>query len=123
MGTPANIVALHSSGRWGVSYINYDGYVEGVGMTLFEFYADQNRVDALLELGHLSSLGQTLDPKHTESYARDRDEEDVDTDYYDTYAQALAEAHDHPGQYLYAWEGHYWHYKGRPVPEAVDEDS
>lgn len=122
MGTSADFVALHSDGRWGVSYVNYDGYPDGVGMMLFDHYNTQEKVDALLALGHLSSLGRTLDPQDTQSYARDRNEEDVDTTYYDSFNLALAEASQGFGSYLYAWDGQIWHYKGKPVPQVIEEE-
>lgn len=123
MGTPANIVALTSDGRWGVTYVNYDGYLDGVGVTLHDHYTDQAKVDALLELGHLSSLGETLDSKYTEAYARDRGEEDVETDYYHGFTDAMGYANESHGQYLYAWDGVAWHYNGKLILDALEEEN
>lgn len=121
MGTPANIVAKTSEGRWGVTYVNYDGYLNSAGLMLHDHYTDQAKVDALLALGHLSSLGETLDPKDTESYSRDRGEEDVDTDYFESFQEAWSYAKESHGHHLYAWDGQAWHYNGKTIPLALEE--
>lgn len=135
MGTSANIVALHSSGRWGVTYVNYDGYPSGVGIMLHDHYTDQAKVDLMLQWGHMSELD--MDPTapeghsyktptagHSVYYGRDRGEEDVDTDYYDSFPEAWGNAQNNGGQYTYAWDGNAWHHKGKTISEAmVDEEN
>lgn len=56
-------------------YIHWDGYPEGVGMTLAQNYTDIESVNELINLGSLSSLRATFD--ETVAYHRDRNEEDV----------------------------------------------
>jgi hypothetical protein len=50
-------------------YCHFDGYPEGVGMTLAKHFDTPFKVDKLIELGDISSLGETLD--ETVSYRRD----------------------------------------------------
>jgi len=50
-------------------YCHFDGYPEGVGMTLAKHFDTPYKVDKLIELGDISSLGETLD--ETVSYRRD----------------------------------------------------
>ena len=69
-------------------YCHFDGYPEYVGKTLIKYYADSDKVEKLLALGDLSSLGERLAPEANENhdfynpidgiciaYHRDRDEE------------------------------------------------
>lgn len=53
-------------------YCHWDGYPSGVGKTLLENYTTKKDVKALLELGDISTLGDTLET--TVAYARDRGE-------------------------------------------------
>lgn len=53
-------------------YCHWDGYPEGVGATLVEHYNTPVKVNGLLELGDISSLGDTLED--TQAYHRDRGE-------------------------------------------------
>lgn len=135
MGTSANIIALHSDGRWGVTYVNYDGYPDCVGMMLHDYHSTQEKVDLLLAPGHMRSLGmdstcpdghsyRTPAPGFSIYYGRDRGEEDVDTDYYESFAEAWENAKSNGGQYTYAWDGVAWHIGGKTVLQYIeDEDS
>ena len=67
---------------------HWDGYTEHVGRILHEFYSHEAKAMRLLRLGHLSSLGESLEPplgvRHsfdhpaksvTVAYHRDRGED------------------------------------------------
>ena len=43
-------------------YCHFDGYIKGVGAKLNQYYTDENRVNDLINLGDLSSLGQYITP-------------------------------------------------------------
>lgn len=45
-------------------YCHWDGYIEGVGKTLYKHYQDRSKVEELIKLGSLSTLGEepTADP-------------------------------------------------------------
>jgi hypothetical protein len=67
-------------------YCHWDGHIESVGKTLANHYDTADKLDALLQLGDLSTLGSELGEKHPfnklkedqknwcESYSRDRGE-------------------------------------------------
>lgn len=44
-------------------YCHWNGYPEGVGKTLEKYYQDPKKVEKLLELGDISSLGSHYDAK------------------------------------------------------------
>lgn len=119
MGTSATIIAKTSDGRFGVTYVNYDGYISGVGKMLFEHYQDQSKIDAMLLPGHMSSLDVSpLCPEgHTYNtpvrgysiyYGRDRGEDDVETDYVRSFDEAYETSKSYGGSYLYIWDGQTW---------------
>lgn len=70
-------------------YVHHDGYLEGVGKELLNSYQDEEKINKLLELGDLSSLGDepitdssawknsSYSPRMCISY-KDRGETDVD---------------------------------------------
>ena len=54
-------------------YCHHDGGLRGVGRTLLDCYADEKKIDALLNLGAISSLGKTPDRADgTEAFQRDQ---------------------------------------------------
>lgn len=81
MSTHALIGKLHPDGRVRYIYLHQDGYFSHAGRILRTFYHTERRLDALLALGNLSSLGptpygnastdRTLDKVHCRAYIRD----------------------------------------------------
>ena len=72
MATRSRIAIENQDGTVNSVYCHFDGYISGVGKTLFEHY-DQEKLEKLLELGDISSLGEsTID---TVAYCRDRGED------------------------------------------------
>ncbi|MGJ7589126.1 hypothetical protein [Staphylococcus shinii] len=60
MGTSTAIFQEQMNGRYVGTYIHNDGYIEGVGQTLFEHYSDRQKTAELLNKKRfLSSLGTT----------------------------------------------------------------
>jgi hypothetical protein len=74
MSTRSAIIAKEGGNYWGV-YCHNDGYLSGVGKTLYENYNDLIKIHTLLELGSLSVLGENLHSGYTIAYHRDRGEE------------------------------------------------
>lgn len=81
MSTNSRIGILHSNGHCETIYCHWDGYFSGVGKTLFLHYKTKEKVESLLALGDISSLGTELGEKHsfetylpevTTAYHRDR---------------------------------------------------
>jgi len=87
MSTHCAIIAPANDGFYGI-YCHFDGYEDGVGLTLKTHYTDPEKVNKLIDLGDISSLGRTTDSpckpqtfldselhEGTISYFRDRQEE------------------------------------------------
>lgn len=49
-------------------YCHWDGYPENNGKMLQECYTDREKVEALIELGAISSLGSSIDPDGPHSF-------------------------------------------------------
>jgi len=72
MATRSRIAIENQDGTVTSVYCHWDGYLAGVGKTLFEHY-DREKLEKLIELGDISSLGEsTID---TVAYHRDRNED------------------------------------------------
>ena len=65
MSTRATITLKTKDNKYKSIYLHHDGYIEGAGYTLKTYYPTYDKVDQLLNLGNLSSLGKTPvdDPK------------------------------------------------------------
>ena len=57
MSTRSGIALKLDNGTYIWNYIHWDGYPAGVGHTLLDNYPTRERVEKLLDLGNLSSLG------------------------------------------------------------------
>lgn len=73
MGTRTAIFQKQKNGEYLGIYIHYDGYIEGVGKTLFEHYGNRQKTSELLNKKRfLSSLGTTTEiisnEEHMELY-------------------------------------------------------
>ena len=80
MATRSTIAVEYPDGTVRAIYCHWDGYLDGVGATLVEHYADFDQADRLINQGDMSSLDSTIEG--SEFYARDRDEEFVPADQY-----------------------------------------
>lgn len=66
MATRSLIGRSNDDGTVTAVYCHWDGYIEepGVGWTLNTYWKDRAKVDAMMELGDLSSLGHEIGEKH-----------------------------------------------------------
>lgn len=64
MGTRSTIAILRADGSVSQIYCHWDGYVEHNGRILFEHYNTAEKVEELIALGDLSSLGKEIGVKH-----------------------------------------------------------
>ena len=90
MSTRSRIAIENQDGTVTSIYCHFDGYLSGVGKLLKEYYTTQPKVQALIELGDISSLDMT--PTSTIAYHRDRGEDfnqstdkDVETFFNENY--------------------------------------
>ena len=87
MSTRSLIAIENLDGTCRSIYCHHDGYPDGVGYVLREFYNTPEAIEALQELGDLSSLGETLETCC--AYCRDRGEEKAEpTVWKNRYALA-----------------------------------
>lgn len=95
MSTHSAIGRLLSDGRVQAIYCQFDGYLTHNGRILLEHYTTLDVVVALLELGDISSLDETLEK--TEAYHRDRDEfwPDVEPKTFESVQAWLADSQEY----------------------------
>jgi len=108
-------------------YCHYDGYLDGVGTKLQQYYDTQEKVEALIALGALSSLAERLAPsadeKHTwekpadgvtVAYHRDRDDELYVRNY-----ETLQELAKGTEEYNYLFENDNWYLLRFPTDAPI----
>ena len=78
MATRSRIAIENQDGTVQSIYCHFDGYIDGVGKTLFNHY-DREKLEKLIELGDISSLDESTED--TVAYARDRGEDLHSTGY------------------------------------------
>jgi hypothetical protein len=61
MSTNASISRVLPDGSVHTIYSHWDGYIDGVGLTLFKHYTDADKIVQLIELGDVSCLDKSLD--------------------------------------------------------------
>lgn len=110
MGTSANI-NVKVGEKYHCTRVNYDGYPEGVGITLHEYYNLQELAERLVSFGELSSLdksceqplGHTYDTPvngYSVYYGRDRGETETEFEVLDVPKN--------DEEYSYTWTGTEW---------------
>lgn len=97
-------------------YCHWDGYPEHNGKLLVRHYSSDKRVETLLALGDLSSLGpeighkgaeiNPLNPQQCVAYGRDRNEEDVEAQQYSSLLDMKSQRSD--CEYFYIWQSDCW---------------
>ena len=115
MATRSNIAYKTAEGKIRSVYCHWDGYPEHNGKILMDHYTDQAKIEALVALGSISSLGielgekQDFDDRSTQkddwtlAYHRDRGEELVVSEYEDIPSW-VADMEE----YAYLWNGQEW---------------
>jgi hypothetical protein len=131
MATRSDIIVQISPTYFKRVYCHWDGYLEGVGKTLLDHYNSQERAEALLDEGAISSLDARCDkpyghsfsspiPGYTVYYGRDRGDKEWDAKRY----QSLNDALDDLNEYTYVFRDGQWFYSNgnknlRPLTEDV----
>jgi hypothetical protein len=115
MATRSNIAYKTAEGKIRSVYCHWDGYPEHNGKILMDHYTDQAKIEALVALGSISSLGAELGEKQdfddrstqkddwTLAYHRDRGEQLVVSEYEDVPSW-VADMEE----YAYLWNGQEW---------------
>lgn len=116
MSTRGSIARQNADGSVTAIYVHFDSYLTGVGHTLVNHYQDVTKIDQLMQLGDLSSLGQDIGARRNSdrdatykywctAYGRDGGEIDSGARQYVNLTMWL----DDLGQeYNYLWDGTEW---------------
>ena len=62
MPIPASISIMNSDGSLDTIYNHWNGYPDGLGETLIDYYITENMVRELIALGNVSYVGRKLKP-------------------------------------------------------------
>jgi hypothetical protein len=115
MATRSNIAMKTQDGKIVSVYCHWDGYVANNGRILLENYTDIDKIEALVALGSISSLGEVIgeqqdfDDRSTQKdewtlfYSRDRGEQ-LSIQEYDDIPSWIADMEE----YAYLWNGKEW---------------
>lgn len=116
MSTNSTISIQHEDGTVKSIYCQWDGDVDWNGKILQQHYTDPAKIDQLMELGDLSSLGEEIGTKHDfddynkgecTAYGRDRGQTDVAAETFADFEEFKAEGDFQQYNYLFrngAWE-------------------
>ena len=138
MGTRGRIGVLRDDGKVASIYCHWDSYPSGVGDTLFKHYTDKAKVEKLIALGDISSLGEKVDIPEgvshsfncpcanvTIAYGRDRGEEgtealvaESENEYWNS---------NYLEEYSYLFKDGKWYFKSaywheNPEPRKLTKD-
>ena len=104
MGTHAMIgIYNKEDGSVDASYVHYDGYVDGVGKTLVNFYNSQYDAEMVAKGGYLSSLENDYLASRQLSVHQDA------AVTYESVEQFMENGYDYAGaDYLYLFDGEIW---------------
>ena len=121
MATRSFIGILNKDDSVDYIYCHWDGYVAGVGKVLQEHYTSEKKIDKLLALGDISSLGPKIGRKHafdnydiardngwTTAYGRDRGEDCVDPHIHEGPKKWMNDRRGNGCEYAYIWDGTKW---------------
>lgn len=123
MSTRSFICKRTEDGKLLGIYCHYDGYLEHHGRILCEYYNTPEKVDALIALGDLSSLGEKISPTNAThninypesgvcvAYGRDAQCDDTAAKIFKSKEAFMEVVNDSPMiEYIYLWEDDQWKY-------------
>src|SRR5438128_2400540 len=131
MSTRSRIAMTTAQGGFRSVYCHNSGSLKGpcgVGYTLLTHYKEREKVEQLMELGHLSVLGPEIGRKHNGTkrmsdlaameryanwclaYRRDRGDPDVDAEEHAVFEELVQAAEDSDAEYLYMLFDEVWLY-------------
>lgn len=92
MATRSAIGIKNEKGEIKAVYCHWDGYPEWVGKILVKHYETTEKVEELLALGYLSSLGERVKPNENEKHSFENPVRDVTVAYHRDRGEELNEA-------------------------------
>jgi len=103
MSTNSVVAYLRSDGSIVSSYVHYDGYETGVGMTLLEHYNDDKSALGVAVGGYYSSLSEDLDASLNDSVHNEEPEMFDTMEEFETYLMENSHL-----EFGYLWTGGKW---------------
>lgn len=112
-----SFICLKKGDDYKVIYCHWDGYPSNNGMILKNSYTNVGKINELLELGDISSLGNEIGVKHnfedridgwTTAYGRDRGETDIEARTYHNIEALISAGNDYGTEYVYIFENNEW---------------
>ena len=103
MSTNSVVAYLRSDGSIVSSYVHYDGYETGVGMTLLEHFNDDKSALGVAVGGYYSSLSEDLDASLRDSVHNDEPEMFDSMEEFETYLMENSHL-----EFGYLWTGGKW---------------
>lgn len=88
-----SFICKESDGKISAIYCHFDGYYDGVGVTLKDHYQNREKLEHLLTKGDISSLEEKLEECQVF--------EDTETRYFDSRSDLLRAANDLCIEYVY----------------------
>lgn len=82
MSTNSRIGIEQADGTIKSIYCHWDGYPKGNGKTLIEHYTDRAKIESLIALGDLSSLGEQPDPTGRVAHTFEKPEDGITVAYH-----------------------------------------
>ena len=142
MGTRSTIAIKHGE-RIKAVYCHWDGYVDGVGATLYEHYQASSKANNLVALGNISSLGEEIGEKHsfdsrpeegsveetwTTFYDRDRGEEGQEFKSFGSEAEWMDYYDGSGAEYYYIMDAGVWYVSAyrkefQPLHELLNKET
>jgi len=107
MSTTAGIGLTMPDGTIKAVYLHWDGYIGngGAGETLAKYYTEPRKVERLVNLGFLSSLGAKVEPDPKTPHSWAKPQENVTVAYHRDRGQRLIPARQFKDREEYEAEG------------------
>ena len=115
MSTRSIIAKENSNGTITAIHCSYDGYIncytkKGVGEELYRNYKTEEKIDELLALGNLFSLGPTINITKAHTRSRGFSNEEPSTTYKNLMEFGRKAYSDFDFDFAYLWMNDQWYY-------------
>ncbi len=119
MSTHSAIIAKLSDDKYIGVYCHFDGYLSGVGQTLFLHYKDLEKVTSLINLGELRAIGEGITKEEgTQAYHRDIKEEFSPPSFGQNEKEVL-DGLSGSEEYIYVFKDGNWYYKDKQLTQEI----
>ena len=103
MSTNSLVAYQKKDGSVVSSYVHYDGYVTGVGLTLLEHYNTEEKAYAVSTAGYFSSLSENMEESRKKSVHDSEGDHSENREEFEEYIRR-----DSGLEYVYLWADGYW---------------